>query len=344
MSFLAGSIATLQFSTSFDRSNRTTWWKQILWPESWLWVLFGPKSTTLDLVLKALDLRFLNSQMMHANCLTEIHVFWPIFAGFTAVGFTVFTLVTSWNVRISHALSLRNELCVGAPTCDLWVGRKWRKSRDKKEKISPQKTCPEVFTWENQDHCRISQGNKTVHLEVPGWSCGWQLLDGLWWVINPSYLFTRPFIGGINSIYKWCLGCIFSFQRGYQLSCAGRASAQISAMGVGGPMVQAGGCEQWVELVGSQLVLLVHEQWKNLVVEGFWGDYITHFHGDYFINHEITVRMKQPQGTGWFFVAHMISPSTFVGPSWVFRSLGASPSSTSKAWQPGRFGARCRYS
>lgn len=76
----------------------------------------------------------------------------------------------------------------------------------------------------------------------------------------------------------------------------------------------------------------------------FWGIILATSRGDYFINHEITVPLKQPQGTGWFFVAHMISPSTFVGPSWVFRSLGASPSSTSKAWQPGRFGARCRYS
>lgn len=52
---------------------------------------------TLDLLLKALDLRFFKSadDACQLPYTTQNHIFCSIFAGFTAVGFTVFTLVTS---------------------------------------------------------------------------------------------------------------------------------------------------------------------------------------------------------------------------------------------------------
>lgn len=234
---------------------------------------------TLDLPLKALDLRFFKSadDACQLPYTTQNHIFCSIFAGFTVVGFTVFTLVASWNLRISHAPSLRNELCVGAQHAILELEGSGGNPRTKR-KNHPKKRVLKYLHGRSKIYVEFFTG--AVRSEVPGWSCGCEMFDG-WWivsrVINPSYLCTRPFIS-----YKWCLGCIFSFQRGYQLSCAGRASAQISAMGVGGPMVQAGACGQWVELVGSQLVLLVHEQWKKPgLLRGFWGDSTSHFYGDF---------------------------------------------------------------
>ena len=234
-------------------------------PESWLWAwdqvfIWSKEYQHWICRWKRWIWGFSNPQRMHASCPTQIHIFCSIFAGFTAVGFTVFTLVASWNLRISHAPSLRNEFCVGAQHAIFELEGSGGNPGTKKKKYHPKKRVLKYLRGRSRIYVEFFMG--AVRSEVPGWSCGCQLFDG-WWVVNRVinliYLFTRPFIGGINSIYKWCLasvwGAFFHFNGDTNSVALGAPLRRSPQWALGGP---------WFKLA------VVSSEWSCLGASWYW--------------------------------------------------------------------------